>query len=360
MGSRQARDAAEILSRWRRYLRIQRSLHPSTVSKRIRYAESWLTFLSIRGRDLWSATRDDALDWWEEQVTEYDGNTCAQILGSIRKLYEWLEMDLDEDEEVPRNHFVGYRAATHDPAERPTLTGDEVRRILALPVGSARGSPAVKLRDQALFIFLLSTGSRISAALAVNVWDVQPERHLVNLRKTKGDRPYQALLIPEAWEVLELYLRTARNVLLKSPRYGPLNADMEEDTTQPARTKTDALWIGRGGKRLGRGAALHAIRGLAERAGLATPIGPHGVRHTGATLLEEAGADLTEIQEYLGHKTVRTTQHYVHYDHLRKLRRVEAVHPLGEMLRDLGAPDDPEPGPAVVGGRGKVIPFRRR
>ena len=356
------RDAATILSRWRRYLRIQRGLHPGTVSKRLRYAERWLTFLAIRGRDLWTATREDALDWWEEQVNEYDGNTCAQILGSIRKLYEWIEMDLDEGEDRPRNHFVGYRAATHEPAERPTLTAEEVRRILALPVGSARGSPAVKLRDQALFVFLLSTGSRVSAALEVNLGDLRPDRHLVYLRKTKGRRPYEALLIPEAWEVLELYIRTARNVLLKSPRYGPLSDAQEQDTRAPRRPTTDALWIGRGGRRLGRGAALHAIRGLAERAGLATPIGPHGVRHTGATLLEEAGAELPDIQEYLGHKDIRSTQRYVHFDHLRKLRRVEEIHPLGTLLRELVGSEEEvavtrPPAPAR---RGKVIPFPKR
>ncbi|MDD3494232.1 MAG: tyrosine-type recombinase/integrase [Candidatus Thermoplasmatota archaeon] len=271
-------------------------------------------------------------------------------------------MDLDEGEERPRNHFVGYRAATHEPAERPTLTAEEVRRILALPVGSARGSPAVKLRDQALFVFLLSTGSRVSAALEVNLGDLRPDRHLVYLRKTKGRRPYEALLIPEAWEVLELYIRTARNVLLKSPRYGPLGDAQEQDTRAPRRPTTDALWIGRGGRRLGRGAALHAIRGLAERAGLATPIGPHGVRHTGATLLEEAGAELPDIQEYLGHKDIRSTQRYVHFDHLRKLRRVEEIQPLGTLPREFVGSEEEVAvtRPPAAARRGKVIPFPKR
>lgn len=307
---------AEVLVQYRKYLTVQRSVHPETVRRYLRYVSSWLTFLGLRGKTLQQATEEDAMDWWESQRGGYHDNTAKKVLDALKAFYGWLAATRANP---PQNHFHGYRVRRVMDYVRPYLTEQQLEQILNLPV---RPRPS-DLRNRAMFLFLISTGARISEALGVDLGDLHPDEQRVVLRRTKDRKARTALLLPSAWDLVEVYLRAARPLLIQA---GARRADKSTDT--------QALWIGQTGRRWHRESARLAMIGLCERAGIPVPVTPHGLRKTTATIVYRRSRDLLATKELLGHESLRSTERYVAALHDTELATAARYHPLaGRRLR---------------------------
>lgn len=300
---------ADLMLQYRKHLVVQRGVHPETARRYLRYVASWLTFLKLRGKGLHQATDEDALDWWEQQRAYYHDNTAKAVLGAVRNFYAWLAGRPNP----PQNPFVGYRVRRVWNYVRPYLSEEQVQAILSLPL---RPRPS-DIRDRAMFLFLYSTGARISEALAVNLSDLRPEEHRVILRQTKRQKLRTALLMPAAWEMVELYLRVARPLLAKCA-----------DLSKRRPSDVHALWLGQSGRRWHRESARLAIIRLCEQIGLPVPVTPHGIRKSVATHVYRRSHDLLLIKELLGHESLRSTEQYLGFIHDQELERAEQYHPL--------------------------------
>ncbi len=184
------------------------------------------------------------------------------------------------------------------------LTVDEAAQLLASPPGGTPGA----LRDRALFEVAYSSGLRVGELTGLDLRDLDLEEGLVRVMG-KGRRERVVPLGARAVAALKAYL--ARRPELTARRSGG----------------TAALFLNRAGGRLtARSVARRLAAGLA-RAGLHGRITPHGLRHSFATHLLDAGADLRAIQEMLGHAQLSTTQRYTHL-HLDRLMEVyDRAHP---------------------------------
>ena len=87
------------------------------------------------------------------------------------------------------------------------------------------------------------------------------------------------------------------------------------------------LFLNKNGKRLTTRSIARILDKIAKECGLAIPISPHGLRHTFATHMLDAGADLRVIQELLGHKSLSTTQKYTHVSIDRLMETYDKSHP---------------------------------
>jgi integrase/recombinase XerD len=206
-------------------------------------------------------------------------------------------------------------AATVDPAAEvhpPTaarrlpkaLRLDQVQAMLDVP---ATDTP-LGLRDAALLELLYGTGTRISEAVGLDVDDVsrllETSGTSAGLRVLgKGSKERVVPLGSYARAALSAYLVRARPALAAR---GP---------------GTPALFLNVRGARLSRQSAWAVLQTVAERAGIATAVSPHTLRHSFATHLLDGGADVRVVQELLGHASVTTTQIYtlVTVDHLREV-----------------------------------------
>jgi site-specific recombinase XerD len=190
------------------------------------------------------------------------------------------------------------------------LRVDEIERLLFAPdVASPVGA-----RDRALLELLYASGARVSEACALDLGSLDLAQRQVRLFG-KGARERIAPLGEPAVDALRDYLAAGRSALL-----GP-------------RT-TDALLLNTRGDRLGARDARTAVSRAATQAGLGH-VTPHTLRHSFATHLLEAGADIRVVQEFLGHASLATTQRYTHLSRGRLREVHSSAHPRARASRSL-------------------------
>ena len=179
----------------------------------------------------------------------------------------------------------------------------EIEAILTMP----NTSNIIGLRDQAIMELLYSTGMRVSELLQLDSKDLDRQNALVKVRgKGKKER-----LLPIG--------RTAMNAL---ENYLTRRHELSGDMPSPA------IFLSQRGKRIPDAKSIRRrIEKYAHDAGIKKNITPHTLRHTFATHLLNAGADLRSVQELLGHSSLSTTQIYTHVTADRLRRVYEKSHP---------------------------------
>ncbi|MDR3044461.1 MAG: tyrosine recombinase XerC [Desulfovibrio sp.] len=182
--------------------------------------------------------------------------------------------------------------------------------------GDSGPADAVLLtRDLALAELLYGSGLRVSEALELNVLDADPASGVVRVMG-KGGRERMSPLSDTARDALSAWLGVRHQV--------------DEGRGEPA------LFLGARGGRLNRRQAARIIEALCLRAGLPQAISPHGLRHSFATHLLEAGADLRSVQELLGHARLSTTQRYTHLTLSRLVDVYDRAHPRSDLAAQGG------------------------
>lgn len=204
--------------------------------------------------------------------------------------------------------FHDAAAPLEEPKRRKTLPRGILsgKQVLALLNAPDTESP-IGLRDRAILELLYATGIRNEELRSLKLTDV--DRELGQVRVTgKGmkDRVVPAGRIAMNW--LAQYLEKARPALLAGP--------------------DDALlFLSKHGRKINGANMRDLVMKHAKRAGLPGIITPHALRHTCATHLLQAGADIRVIQVLLGHSSLSTTEIYTRVDitDLKKIHR--ACHP---------------------------------
>ena len=90
---------------------------------------------------------------------------------------------------------------------------------------------------------------------------------------------------------------------------------------------SEPLFLNNKGGRLSTRSIARLLEKIVRQLGLMRPISPHGLRHTFATHMLDAGADLREVQELLGHASLTTTQRYTHVSIDRLMEVYDKAHP---------------------------------
>lgn len=166
--------------------------------------------------------------------------------------------------------------------------------------------PALRARDLCLAELLYGSGLRVSEALALDARRLPRQPETLRILG-KGGKERLCPLTDTAKEALTLWL--ALRPILASAGEG-------------------ALFVGLRGKRLNRREAQRIIEGLCRQAGLPQAVSPHALRHSFATHLLEAGADLRSVQELMGHSRLTTTQRYTHLNLAHLMAVYDKAHPL--------------------------------
>jgi integrase/recombinase XerC len=172
----------------------------------------------------------------------------------------------------------------------------------AMALMDAKGSGArTGARDAAVLELLYATGLRVSELASLDLDDLDRARQTVRvLGKGRKER-----IVP----------------------YGRRAADALAVYISGRGAAGGALFTNRRGRRLTVRSIHTIVRRSAAACGITRRVSPHTLRHTFATHLLDAGADLRVIQEFLGHRRLSTTQRYAHVGADRLMRVYDAAHP---------------------------------
>jgi integrase/recombinase XerC len=220
---------------------------------------------------------------------------------------------------LEQNPFVGVARGGRSRPLPKFCSVDGVGQLLAAPErywgravaaearlrGEARFAAA---RDGAVLEVIYSAGLRISEAVGLNAEDIDLMSGTFKVRG-KGRKERIGLLGPPAQRALRAYLQERERLGLGKRR------------------DRGALFVNQEGGRLTARSVQRAFKLYLAEAGLPAELSPHALRHSFATHLLEAGADLRTVQELLGHAHLSTTQIYTHVTAERLLAVYERAHP---------------------------------
>jgi integrase/recombinase XerD len=241
---------------------------------------------------LFHLRRDDgaALSW----------ATQANKLTAVRMLLAWatrtkrLTVNPAAELELPR---------LPKRLPRAVLTISEMERVLAQPDCTT----ALGLRDRAILEVLYSTGIRRMELVGLDLVDLDIERGALFVREGKGKKDRLVPIGERAVQWTLVYLDRVRSLLLRRALRA---ADPR------------ALFLSARGERIRAAKLTDRLHQYLTSAGIEKPGSVHIFRHTMATLMHDAGADIRDLQEMLGHAQLSTTQIYTHVS----IERLKAVH----------------------------------
>jgi integrase/recombinase XerC len=302
-------DLAPVVESWRLWLRTERRLAERT---QVAYRQDMASFLAFlaghQGGDvalanLASLRLADLRSWlaWRHGQG-FARTSTARAVAAVRGFFR----------------FVDRRYGVHNPAlqamrtprlphrlPRP-LPAEDARDLLIGARAEAR-QPWLGDRDTALLALLYGGGLRIGEALALDRRDIGIDpRSLRGLRvRGKGGKERLVPILPIVAEALAAYLAAC-----------PIPPLPDEPLFKGAR-----------GGRLQPAVVQKQVRQLRATLGLPETATPHALRHSFATHLLGAGADLRAIQELLGHASLSTTQNYTEVDAKRLMTLYARAHP---------------------------------
>lgn len=183
----------------------------------------------------------------------------------------------------------------NDPTKKEILTQSEIKELFEITNNSSQFL-RTRLRDKAMLVALYSCGLRRAEATSLNIKDIDFDKELLFIKKAKNFKQRYVPLNKYNLRILEDYLYEAR------PLY-------------PS-TSNEAFYINRYGNRLtGTSMAIrlqHLLKLTNNKDLQQKHITPHCLRHSIATHLLQQEVKLEEIQQFLGHSSLKSTQIYTH------------------------------------------------
>lgn len=288
------------------YLTFERNVSPNTISAYRDDLESFTNFLCndylTLGRDQLDLRRIDHL-----AVRSYlahlsrrklSRSSVARHLSALRTFFKYLVREGVADANPARTVATPKREK-HLPA---VLQTSDIALLLEQPDTST----TLGIRDAAWIELLYASGLRISELTGIDLDDVELRGRLVKVRG-KGSKERIVPFGTKAETAIRAYL-AARGELIR---------DIEEQ----------AMFVNYRGERITTRSIRRLFDGYVRDASLRAGVSPHTLRHSFATHLLNAGADLRGIQELLGHASLSTTQKYTHLNDWQLMAVYKKAHP---------------------------------
>ena len=277
-------------------LRVEKGLARNTLTAYQQDLTQYLLFLG---------GTEPSVDLVEQFVTQLrekhlTNATIGRKIAAVKGLHRFLLIEELRD-------FDPTSLVDTPPRPDPFPKALTIEEVIALVEAPGSENPGAR-RDSALLEFLYASGARVSEAVGLDVGDLDLTDKIV-LVTGKGSRQRLVPLGSKAVEAMSRWLPDRLSLLRRS---------------EPG----DPVFLNLRGGRLSRQGAFNVVKKHAAGAGIEpTRVSPHVLRHSAATHMVEAGADLRTVQEMLGHATISTTQVYTRVSPAHLMEIYVQAHP---------------------------------
>lgn len=287
----------DYIDKFIKYLEIERAASLHTLRSYRKDLEEFSLYIKTKPEDI------DIIDvrgFIAEQIRSgLKKSTVGRRLASIRSFFKFLNRE-GYLKTNPAKFVSNPKVSKLLPR---FLSIDDIFSLIEKPEGIG----LIPARDRSILELLYSSGMRVSELSGLNIDDITIKEGLVKVRG-KGKKERIVPVGSKAIDALKSYI--VEKILLKS--------------------KNKALFLNRAGARLSDRGVRRIVVKYARMVGVAGQIGPHTMRHTFASHLLQAGADLRVIQELLGHSSLSTTQKYTHLDITHLMDVYDKAHPFAK------------------------------
>jgi integrase/recombinase XerC len=297
-----------LIQDFRIYLEVERNVSSHTQKAYIADVQEFAGFLQSNS---FIKKEDEVINAEPETIRAYlsylyrqkvKKATVNRKVASLRAFYKYLLRN-GKVKNNPANMVQTPKAEKYMPT---FLSVDEAFQLL-----DAQGEKsALDLRSRAMLELFYSSGLRLSELAGLDVIDIDFNQELIKVRG-KGKKERIVPVGRRALQAVKEYLETT----------GELRKSIDADIFKKP------LFLNARGKRITTRSIARIVDAATGKSGIGRKISPHGLRHSFATHLLNAGADLRSIQELLGHKSLSTTQKYTAVNIDRMMEVYDKAHP---------------------------------
>ena len=288
------------------YLTYERNVSPKTITA---YRDDIESFVSFLCTDYFPQSRQDlelgrvdhlAVRSYLAHLArrKLSRSSMARYLSALRSFFKYLVREGKVEVNPARMVATPKREKQLPSVMQPA----EVALLLEQPDVST----PLGVRDRAWMELLYASGLRIGELVGVDLDDVELRARLVKVHG-KGSKERIVPIGSKAEEAIRAWL--------------PLRSELVHDADE------QALFVNYRGERITDRSVRRHFDHYLRRAALRAGISPHTMRHSFATHLLNAGADLRGIQELLGHASLSTTQKYTHLNDWQLIAVYKKAHP---------------------------------
>jgi integrase/recombinase XerD len=270
------------------YLRLEKSLSENSIEAYLNDVSKLERYFTEKGKDIspadvsYSDLKDFIL-WCDSENN--NARTQSRTLSGIRAFYKFLLIE-GEIEENPASLIESPRIGLKLPV---VLSVSEIDRMIdEIDLSKPEGH-----RNKAIIETLYGCGLRVSELVNLRLTDLHYGEGFV-IVTGKGNKQRLVPVSGKALKEIDIYKKDREELKVIKDQ--------------------NILFLNRRGSKLTRAMIFTIIRELASKAGITKNISPHTFRHSFATHMVEAGADLRAVQEMLGHESILTTEIYTHID----------------------------------------------
>ncbi len=286
------------------FLAIEKSLSDNSIEAYLRDIEKLTQYLELENKSHSTPsqlTLDDLQHFLATLVElGLSPRSQARVISGIKAFYNYLlieNLTSVNPAELLESPKLGRKLPD-------SLSVQEIQLLiegidLSLPNGE---------RNKAILETLYGCGLRVSELVNLKISNIYFDEEFIKV-VGKGDKERLVPISRSALKQINIYLNQVRNRLTIAKGF------------------EDFVFINRSGKALSRVMIFTIIKQLTEKVGIKKTISPHTFRHSFATHLVNAGADLRAVQDMLGHVSITTTEIYTHLDTSYLHEEIRKFHP---------------------------------
>lgn len=279
------------------YILIEKGLAKNTALAYKADLKAFLQYLEDNNIKLEDVCHKDITDFlWQLKQKGLKVSSIYRMTEAVRQYYKFLVLE-NVIKKNPSENLVSPKIPMTLP---DMLTLQEVDLLL----NSVNGSDIQSLRNRTMLELLYATGLRVSELVNLKFDNINIDEKFVRIIG-KGNKERLIPFTEKARMYLKIYLNNRQ------------------------KSKSNFVFLTRLGKPISRIEFWRQLKNIAIAAGITKKISPHTLRHSFATHILSAGADIRFVQEMLGHSSISTTQIYTHLTNEHVKQQHQKYHPRG-------------------------------